>query len=146
MATYRKARTPALEDLDGKLSGRVLRIPVPRVMRLLERFSRSKLLPWRGKTFAYETADHGHGVNRWLGSGVDWLEFETSVGRSRAGDFDAVHLDYSLERNPRIARKLKSELREVGPGVWLGLEYWPMREGDRLITFLGLAREDTGER
>ena len=146
MATYRNARTPTLEDLDGKLSGRVLRIQVPRLRWLLERFSRSKLLPWRGKTFAHETVDHGHGVNRWLGGRVAWLQFETSVDRSRAGDFNAVHLDYSLMRNPRIARKLKSELREVGPGVWLGLEYWPMPEGDHLITFLGLAREDTGER
>ena len=25
-----------------------------------------------------------------------WFRFETSVAPSRAGDFDAVHLDYSL--------------------------------------------------
>lgn len=119
---------------------------MPQVKWFQEGFSRSKLLPWSGKNFAHEAADQGHGVNRWLGGRVVWLQFETSVGRSRAGDFDAVHLDYSVERNPRFARKLKSELREVGPGVWLALEYWPMREGDQVITILGLAREDTAER
>src|SRR4051812_32603259 len=81
MDLYRRARTPRLEDLDGKLSGRMLampRIQKPQVKTFLERFSKSKLFPWQGKTFMHETEGHGHGVNRLLGERVAWFHFETS--------------------------------------------------------------------
>src|SRR5436309_11443281 len=48
MDLYRSARTPRLEDLDGKLSGRMLAVPriqKPQVKTFLERFSKSKLFP-----------------------------------------------------------------------------------------------------
>ncbi|HKC20164.1 MAG TPA: hypothetical protein VKE27_11110, partial [Candidatus Dormibacteraeota bacterium] len=96
MNLYVNARTPALEELDGKLNGRMLAVPraqKPHVKAWLEKFSRSPLFPWQGKTFSHETADHGHGVNRLLGERVTWFRFHTFIGPSHAGDFDAVHLD-----------------------------------------------------
>src|SRR5437764_1092942 len=75
MEMYRGARTPGLEDLDGKLAGRMLAVPrlqKPQVKKFLERYARSKLFPWQGKTFMHETAGHGHGVNRLLGERVAW--------------------------------------------------------------------------
>ena len=144
MEMYRSARTPRLEDLDGKLSGRMLAVPrlqKPSVKKLLERYSRSPLFPWQGKTFAHETASHGHGVNRLLGERVTWFQFETSIGPSHAGDFDAVHLDYSHDNNPPLVRQVKDEVRELSPGLWLGLAYLRMRDGDHLGCFFGIARQ-----
>ena len=144
MEMYRSARTPRLEDLDGKLAGRMLAVPrlqKPQVKKLLERYSGSKLFPWQGKTFAHETSAHGHGVNRLLGERVTWFHFQTSIGRSLAGEFDAVHLDYSHDRNPPLVRQVKDEVREVAPGLWLGLAYLRMRDGDHLGCFFGIARQ-----
>jgi hypothetical protein len=144
MTMYREARTPRLEDLDGKLSGRMLAVPrlqKPAVRKWLERFSKSKAFPWQGKTFEHETEGHGHGVNRLLGERVSWFRFETSVGPSHAGDFDAVHLDYGHDGNPPVVRQVKDEVREVAPGVWLGLAYLRMRDGDHLACFFGIAKK-----
>ena len=98
------------------------------------------LLPWQGKTFQHETADHGHGVNRLLGERVAWFRFHTFVGPSHAGDFDAVHLDYSHDGNPPLVRKVKDEVREVAPGVFLGLAYLSMKDGEHLGCFFGIAK------
>src|SRR6266571_4844773 len=126
-ALYKNARTPKLEDLDGRLSGRMLAVPHlqrPAVKRWLERYSKSGLFPWQGKTFMHETSEHGHGVT--------WFRFETSIAPSHAGDFDAVHLDYGHGHNPPLVRKVKDEVREVAPDLWLGLAYLTMRDGDHL--------------
>jgi hypothetical protein len=144
MALYARARTPALEELDGRLTGRMLAVPRAQelhVRAFLERFARSRLFPWQGKTFMHETANHGHGVNRLLGERVAWFRFHTFVGPSHAGDFDAVHLDYGHDGNPPLVRKVKDEVREVAPGLYLGLAYLSMRDGEHLGCFFGVARE-----
>ncbi len=143
MDLYRMARTPTLEELDGKLTGRMLAVPraqEPHVKAVLEQFARSRVFPWQGKTFKHETASHGHGVNRLLGERVTWFRFHTFVGPSHAGDFDAVHLDYSHDGNPPVVRKVKDEVREVGPGLYLGLAYLSMRDGEHLGCFFGIAK------
>lgn len=134
LAMYQNARTPRLDDLDGRLSGRVMRIHAFHATRFLEPFLRSKLLVWH-KTFAHETAGHGHGRLVWFG-------FKTSVGRSRVGDFDAVHLEYT---HP-ILRWERDEVREIGPRLWLGLWFMRRRDGDHHVGFFGLDREDAGKR
>jgi hypothetical protein len=144
MALYEGARTPRLADLDGKLAGRMLAVPrlqKPQVKRWVEKFAKSAVFPWQGKTFEHETESHGHGVNRLLGERVSWFHFETSVGRSHAGDFDAIHLDYEHSGNPPLIRKVKDEVREVAPGLWLGLAYLHMRDGEHLACFFGIAKQ-----
>src|SRR2546428_5984204 len=124
MALYQSARTPRLEDLDGKLVGRMLAVPrlqQPHVKRFLDRFARSGLFPWQGKTFSHETADHGHGVNRLLGERVTWFRFHTSIGPSHAGDFDAVHLDYGQDGNPPLSAQVKTASRQAPQGSCPGL-------------------------
>lgn len=144
MVLYRSGRTPDLADLDGRLNGRLLAVPrvqEPHVQAWLERFARSGLFPWQGKTFEHETAEHGHGVNRLLGERVNWFRFETSVGPSKAGDFNSVHLDYSHDGNPPLVRDVRDEVREVAPQLWLGLAYLHLDDGDHLASFFAIARE-----
>ena len=143
MDLYRTARTPSLEELDGKMVGRMLAVPraqEPHVKSVLEKFARSRVFPWQGKTFQHETSNHGHGVNRLLGERVTWFRFHTFVGPSHAGDFDAVHLDYSHDGNPPVVRNVKDEVREVAPGLYLGLAYLTMKDGEHLGCFFGIAK------
>jgi len=143
MKMYVDARTPRIEDLDGKLTGRMLAVPKlqkPSVAKAIEKFSRSRVFPWQGKTFQHETESHGHGVNRLLGERVSWFHFETFIGRSKAGDFDAMHLDYGHSGNPPLIRSVQDEVREVAPGLWLGLAYLHMKDGDHLACYFGVAK------
>jgi hypothetical protein len=143
MQLYRQAKTPRLADLDGKLDGRMLVAPraqEPHVRHWLDNFARSGLFPWQGKTFEHESAEHGHGLNRLFGERVNWFHFETSVGPSKAGDFDSVHLDYGHDHNPPLVRDVQDEVREVAPGLWLGLAYLHLDDRDHLACYFAVAR------
>jgi hypothetical protein len=140
---YQTAGTPRVEDLEGRLRGRMLAVPraqEPHVAKLLRDFAGSGLFPWQGKTFETVGPGHGAGINRVLHERFNWFPFETSVGRSRAGDFDAVQLDYDRPGNPPLVRSIKDEVREVAPGLWLGLAYLRTRSGDRLGLYFAVAR------
>lgn len=123
---YRGARVPQIIDLAGPLRGRMLAWPaldrVPLVPSLLRVAAGSQAFPWRGKTFAGE-GEVGQGVNRLFGDRVRWFPFRTTVARSRAGDFDAVHLNYAVPGNPPVISAIRDEVREVEPGLWLGQAY-----------------------
>ena len=71
---------------------------------------------------------------------MSWFHFETFIGKSKAGDFDAMHLDYGHSGNPPLIRQVQDEVREVGPGLWLGLAYLHMKDGDHLACFFGVAK------
>jgi len=141
---YRAAVTPALPALDGDLVGRMLAVPVlPAWMfGALRRFAAWTSFPWRGKTFRARDAARGDGINRLFSDARPrrWFRFETSLGPSRAGAFDAFQLDYDNADNPRMIRAIRDELREVAPGLYLGLAYVMWRKQPRLVLYFGLAR------
>jgi len=131
---YRSSVTPKIADLRGDFEGRMLVSPrggesVASMMRML---GKSSLFPWRGKSFAPFANDpsKGQGWNRVLTDRNKWFRFETSVGRSRAGEFDAVRLDYDLKENPFFIRAIQDEIREVAPGsgIYLG-QAWVVSSG-----------------
>ncbi len=141
---YRRAKTPRVEDLEGPLRGRMLAIPsahaLPLLPAILRGYAASGLFPWQGKTFRTLGEGRGEGLNRVLGNRFSWFRFATSVGKSRAGDFDAVHLDYDKPENPYFIRIIKDEVREVAPGLWLGLAYVRLFGSYRLWLYFGLAK------
>jgi hypothetical protein len=141
---YRSAVTPAVPDLNGDLVGRMLAVPaLPGWMfGPLRRFAAWTLFPWRGKSFTSRDGARGDGINRVFGDRKPrrWFRFETHVGPSRAGAFDAFHLDYDNPDNPGPIRAIKDELREVAPGLYLGLAYLMWRKQPRLVLYFGLAR------
>src|SRR5262249_17171372 len=103
---YRNAVTPRVPDLDGDLVGRMLAVPWGwRFMAgPLRSWARSRFFPWQGKTFRSLADDRGEGINRVFGNRFRWYRFETYVGPSRAGDFDALQLDYDNPGNPFFIR------------------------------------------
>jgi hypothetical protein len=138
---YAGARVPRITDLRGDLRGRMLAVVALHggAKRAVRKFAGSRGFPWRGKSFTPRDEDHGKGKNRVVS---DWLKiyrFETFVGPSRAGDFDAVQLDYDLPENPFFIRAIKDEIREIAPGLYLGQAYAEIRGKARLVLYFGLS-------
>jgi hypothetical protein len=143
-ALYRQARTPVVKEMDGPLQGRMLAVPaLPGFLAgVLRRFAAWRQFPWRGKTFTARAGGRGEGINRVFGDVRPrrWFPFDTFVAPSRAGAFDAVQLDYDRPSNPRLIRAIKDEVREVAPGLYLGLAYLVWRGKPRLVLYFGLRR------
>jgi hypothetical protein len=121
-ALYTGARAPRLSDVHGDLRGRMLAIPALTgpLAGLLHAWAASSSFPWLGKSFTPRSEDRGEGINRVLVDRFRLYRFETFVGKSRAGDFDAVQLNYDLPENPFFIRPIKDEIRELQHGLYLG--------------------------
>ncbi|MBS2017332.1 MAG: hypothetical protein JST00_30895 [Deltaproteobacteria bacterium] len=141
---YEGARAPRIGEVEGPLRGRMLGWPMldarPGVQGLLRAFAGSASFPWRGKTFRPREELAGEGINRVFSERFDLFRFETFIARSRAGDFDALQLDYDLPSNPPVIRSIKDEIRELEPGLWLGQAYLRTKSGDHLWLYFALAR------
>lgn len=141
---YRTAITPTVRALNGDLVGRMLAVPVLPgwLAGALRKFAAWARFPWRGKSFTARDDGGGEGINRVFGprSPRRWFRFDTFIARSRAGAFDAFQLDYDNPGNPRLIRAIKDEVREVAPGLYLGLAYLMWRKKPRLVLYFGLAR------
>jgi hypothetical protein len=138
---YERARVPDLAAIHGDLKGRMLAwANAPqRVNRLLLRLARSPRFPWRGKSFASHGSGRGEGANRVFLDRWKLFRFETSIGPSRAGPFNAVQLNYDLPSNPAPIRAIKDEIREISPGLYLGQAYANLRKGPRLVLYFALS-------
>lgn len=141
---YAAGRCPAVPELTGAHRGRLLAwhgAPGP-VAAGIRALARSPLFPWTGKSFQHRDGAFGRGDNRIFGGRHGLAAFETRAGISRAGDFDAVQLDYDRPGNPPGLRRVVDELREIGPGLWLG-QAWLRLGADgpaRLVLWFGLER------
>ncbi len=138
---YRSAEVPALDEISGDLSGRMLATTVLKepVASLARAWAGSRAFPWRGKSFCPLGDGRGQGMNRVLTDRIRLFRFETSIAKSRAGDFDAVHLDYDLPDNPFFIRKIQDEIRKIGDRLYLGQAYLALPKGPHLVLYFGLA-------
>jgi hypothetical protein len=127
---YASAEVPTIEELSGDLRGRMLIGPwaPPAVANAMRALARAPWFPWRGKSFSAKSPERGEGVNRVVSDRRRWFRFDTTVGKSRAGDFDAVQLDYDQPSNPFFIRAIKDEVRRVRPGLFLG-QAWVQTSG-----------------
>ncbi len=114
----------------------------PRIKATIRAFAGSRAFPWRGKSFHPKGELAGEGINRVLSDRLRLFRFETFIGPSKAGAFDALQLDYDLPTNPPIIRSIKDEIRELEPGVWLGQAYLQTRKRTVLWLYFALARVD----
>jgi hypothetical protein len=140
-ALYCAAKVPDLGAIRGDLRGRMLATTVlsGRAARLVRGWASSGAFPWRGKSFMPRAGGAGEGINRVVSDRLKLFRFETSIGRSRAGDFDAVELDYDLPENPFFIRAIKDEIREIAPGLYLGQAYLKLPSATRLVLFFALS-------
>ncbi len=141
---YVQARAPRIGQVEGDLRGRMLAWPSlasrPGVAGAIRAFAGSSAFPWRGKSFHPRTESSGDGINRVLSDRFRLFRFQTFIGPSRAGDFDALQLDYDLRGNPPVIRSIKDEIRELEPGLWLGQAWLKTSKREVLWLYFALAR------
>jgi hypothetical protein len=77
------------------------------------------IFAWQGKTF---DAAHGTLTNRISAFGVNAIVAEVYKGTSWFDQKECIVLDYS--KTSLVAKHVRDEIREVSPGVYLGLVYW----------------------
>jgi len=137
---YRGATVPRIEALNGDLRGRMLALAAgaPALKQAARALASRSWFPWRGKSFAPLGEGRGEGINRVISERWKLYRFETFVGPSRAGAFDAVQLDYDLPSNPFFIRVIKDEIRELSPGLYLGQAWLDVGDAPTLALYFGL--------
>jgi hypothetical protein len=127
---YREGTTPTdLHVLDGRPRGRMLAVRGADRGALfdgLRRFAGSVAFPWGGKSFFPVDASRGRGINRVRlgGKRFDWFPFETRVEPSVVDGAPCIYLDYEQPGNPIFIRKIRDEIREIAPRLFMGPAMW----------------------
>jgi hypothetical protein len=85
------------------------------------------LFAWQGKTF---NAAHGTLTNRISILGFNAIVAQVYKDKSWFDHNECIVLDYS--KTSTVAKRVRDEIREVAPGVYLGLVYW---DDKKLIHF-----------
>jgi hypothetical protein len=95
------------------------------------------IFSWKGKVFERDTANPGHGwlKNRILLLGTKAIIAQVYKGESWFDGKECIVLDYS--HTSIVAQWIRDEIREVSPGVFLGLVFWGKEKAKahRLIHF-----------
>jgi hypothetical protein len=108
---------PAGEIRDGDADGIVVIAPGTDISRIASFLIR--LIAWRGKVFNGQSGDLRNKVGPF-----GWKLVQAKVYKD-ASWFDGeetIVLDYS--KTSFVARRIRDEIREIAPGVYLGLVFW----------------------
>ena len=109
--------SPAGDIPNGQANGTAIIAPgtafSPEIAQLINVFS------WQGKTF---DAAHGTLTNRILAFGLNAIVAQVYKTESWFDGKDCIVLDYS--KTSLLAEHIRDEIREIGPGMYLGVVYW----------------------
>lgn len=109
--------SPAGDIPNGEANGTAIIAPgtaySPEIASIVNIFA------WQGKTF---DAAHGTLVNRISFLGVNAIVAEVYKAPSLLDGKECIVLDYS--KTSLVAKHIRDEIREIGPGVYLGVVYW----------------------
>lgn len=120
---YRNA--PSGEIPDGDTTGTGIVLPGTWLERMIARFIRWAV--WQGKVF---DARQGALINKVSVAGIHAIRAKVYKDASWLDGKECIVIDYS--KTSVIARKVRDEIREVAPGLYLGKVYWGKK---RLIDF-----------
>ena len=110
-------QSPAGEIPDGESDGIAIIAPGSDVSDEIASFVH--LFTWKGKVF---DAAKGELRNRILPIGAKAIIAKVNKGNSWLDDKECIVLDYS--KTSLIARWIRDEIREVSPGIFLGVVYF----------------------
>ncbi len=107
---------------NGEGEGTAIIAPGTAVSDAIARFVH--LFSWKGKVFERdpENPQHGKLKNRLLLLGTKAIIAEVYKGPSWFDEKETIVLDYS--HTSLVAQWIRDEIREVSPGVFLGIVYW----------------------
>jgi hypothetical protein len=104
----------------GPARGTAILLPGSGLDRAISALVRA--LVWKGKIFSPATSDL---KNRIGPLGIPLIRARVYQDRSWFAEGQAIVLDYS--KTSLVARLIRDEIRQVGPGVYLGQVYWGKR-------------------
>jgi hypothetical protein len=132
-AIFRNAKVGALPEGEGE--GTAIVAPGTPISDDIARFIH--IFQWKGKVFERDPNNSSHGwlKNRLLLLGSKAVVADVSKGASWFDGKECIVLDYS--HTSIVAQWVRDEIREVTPGVFLGLVYWgkQIEKAKRLIHF-----------
>jgi hypothetical protein len=102
---------------EGQARGTALVLPGSALDPLLQGLVR--LLWWKGKVFSRATHDLKNRIGIF---GTHLIRAKVYEDESWFAPGPAIILDYA--KTSVVARKIRDEIRQVGPGVYLGQVYW----------------------
>lgn len=109
--------SPIGEIPDGDSKGRAMIIPGSVLAKAL--LPVIKLLAWQGKVFY---RDQEFLLNKISPFSFKAIKATIYRGESWVCEGEAIILDYS--KTSFVAQKIRDEIREVAPGIYLGNAYW----------------------
>lgn len=127
-ALYRQA--PPAPVLDGYFAGLAIRRPGGKLAAVS---SSATGLIWKGKQFC---AAAGTLINRWA-CGVEAVEAQVHPGESWVDGQPALIMDYRGS-SPVVWRNVRDELREIAPGLYLGVMVQDRAAGPKVGQFFAL--------
>ena len=127
--------TPAGSVPNGEGEGTAIIAPGTAVSDTIAKFVH--LFSWKGKVFTPDPVDPQRATlkNRLLLLGTKAIIAQVYKSESWLDGKECIVLDYS--QTSIIAQWIRDEIREVSPGVYLGVVYWGKEKPDsrRLIHF-----------
>ena len=109
--------SPVGEIPDGQSNGTVIFVNGVSIGNVFSSFVKS--LAWQGKVFYRE---QGFLLNRLTPVGLELVKAKVYRGESWLCDGESIILDYS--KTSFVAQKIRDEIREVAPNIYLGQAYW----------------------
>lgn len=135
--------------LNGEPKGRMLAVRyldngLPH--SLIAAIARLGVFPWDGKSFEATTEYAGSGSNRikLLRPTLSLFTFYTRIESSVIDGRPCILLDYDQPGNPWVIRRIRDELREVAPGIFIGPAMARLRNGQP-ETFLWFGIDNKGD-
>jgi len=117
--------SPPGEIPNGEAEGTAIIAPGTELEETAAKFIH--LFAWQGKVFDAATR---HLKNKILPMGLKAIIAEIYPAKSWFDGKDCIVLDYS--KTSLLAHYIRDEIRQVGPGVYLGIVYWGKK---KLIDF-----------
>ncbi len=153
---FRLGRVPS-SPLDGSYRGLLVTSALSPLFDKFANSVTSAWLPWQGKRFsaANQSGDNiieasarkaaslllpsYDGITATSEGDLVGFKFRTYAGVGRVdGDRHTLTLDYDLEDNPKVMRRIVDEIVEVVPGVYLGKMLFKSRKGFRLVAWFAI--------
>jgi hypothetical protein len=132
-AIFRNAPAGAIPRGEGE--GTAIIAPGTVVSDAIARFVH--IFTWKGKVFEPDVIDPQRATlkNRLLLLGTQAVVAQVYTGPSWLDEKECIILDYS--HTSIVAQWIRDEIREVSPGVYLGVVYWGKEKGQahKLIHF-----------
>ena len=129
-------RSSAVGEIpSGEGEGTAIIAPGYEVSDLIAKFVH--IFTWKGKVFDRDPSNPAHGwlKNRLFLLGTQGIVADVSKGVSWFDGKECIVLDYS--HTSIVAQWVRDEIREVSPGVFLGIVFWGKEQAaaHRLIHF-----------